>query len=108
MESLVNDLSRMKKELDKLQPEDRMGFLVGVNRAVDALAMSSRGWQQFLTDVVLLEKFDEATLKSFFDYFRGEAIRQLEFDLKALTDHAQLISASLPPQIAQHPRVAYG
>jgi hypothetical protein len=108
MESLVNDISRMKKELESLQPEDRMSLLVAVNRAVNAIAMSAGGWQQLLTDIVTLEKFDQATLKNFFDHFMQEAIRQLEFDLKTLTEHGQVISESLPPQVAQRPRVAYG
>ncbi len=108
MESLINDISRMKKELESLQPEDRMSLLVAVNRAVNAIAMSAGGWQQLLTDIITLEKFDQATLKSFFDHFMQEAIRQLEFDLKALTEHAQVISGRLPPQVAQRPRVAYG
>jgi hypothetical protein len=108
MEQLINDLSRVKKELESLKPEDRMGLLVAVNRAVNAIATSAGGWQQFLTDIVMLEKFDEATLKSFFDYFMQTAIRQLDFDLKALTEHAQVISGNLPRQITRRPRVAYG
>jgi hypothetical protein len=108
MESLINDLSRMKKELESLQPEDRMSLLVAVNRAVAAIGMSAGGWQQFLSDIITLEKFDQATLKGFFDYFRQEAIRQLEFDLKTLTEHAQVIGASLPSQVTRRPRVAYG
>jgi len=108
MESLINDLARVKRELESLKPEDRMSLLVGVNRSVNAIAMSAGGWQQLLSDVITLEKLDQAALKSFFDYFRQEAIRQLEFDLKALADHAQVISARLPPQLIQRPRVAYG
>ena len=108
MESLISDLSRMKKELETLQPGDRMSLLVALNHAVNAIAMSAGGWQQLLTDMITLEKFDQTTLKSFFDYFRQQAIRQLEFDLKTLTDHAQVISARLPPQLTQRPRVAYG
>jgi hypothetical protein len=108
MESLINDLSRIRKELESLQPEDRMSLLVAVNRAVNTMAMSAGGWQQLLTDIPTLEKFDQATLKSFFDHFRQQAIRQLDFDLKALTEHAQVISPRLPPQLTQRPRVAYG
>lgn len=108
MESLINDLSRIRKELESLQPEDRMSLLVAVNRAVNAIAMSAGGWQQLLTDITTLEKFDQTTLKNFFDHFRQQAIRQLDFDLKALTEHAQVISPRLPAQLTQRPRVAYG
>lgn len=108
MESLINYLSGMKKELENLQPEDRMSLFVAMNRAVDAIAMSAGGWRQLLSDTTTLEKFDEAALRSFCDYFRQEAVRQLEFDLKVLTEHADVIDARLPLQPPQRPRVAYG
>ena len=108
MESLINDLSKVKKELESLRAEDRMSLLVAVNRSVNAIASSALGWQHFLTDITTLEKFDEVTLKNFCDHFRQQAIRQLEFDVKALTEHAQVISAVFPPEVAQRPRAAYG
>jgi hypothetical protein len=108
MESLINDLSRVKKGLESLQAEDRMSLLLGVSQSVNAIASSAAGWQHFLTDITTLEKFDHATLKNFFDHFRQQAIRQLEFDVKTLTEHAQVISESFPPQVAERPKVAYG
>jgi hypothetical protein len=105
---LVNELSKMKKEIESLQPNDRMSLLVAISRAVNAMAMSAGGWQQFLSDTITLEKFDQATLTSFFDYFKREATRQLEFDVKVLTEYANIISPSLPSQATQLPRGAYG
>jgi hypothetical protein len=108
MESLISYLSRMRKELETLQPEDRMSLFVAVNRAVDAVAVSAGGWRQLISDATILEKFDEPALRSFFDYFRQEAVRQLEFDVKVLTEHADIIGARLPLQPPQPPPVAYG
>jgi superfamily I DNA/RNA helicase len=108
MESLINYLSATKKEFETLQPEDRMSLFVAVTRAVDAVAMSTGGWRQLLSDTTTLEKFDEHTLRSFFDHFREQAIRQLEFDASVLTKYADIIGARLPLQPAQRPRVAYG
>lgn len=105
---LINELSKIKKELESLQPDDRMSLLVAINRAVSAIAMSAGGWQQFLTDPITLEKFDKAKLTSFFDYFKQEAIRQLEFDVQVLTENANIISPRFPPSVAQRPRGAYG
>jgi hypothetical protein len=108
MESLINYLSGIKKELETLQPQDRMSLFVAVSRSVDAVAVSAGGWRQLLNDTGTLEKFDEATLRSFFDYFREQAIRQLEFDASVLTKYADLIGARLPLRPVQRPRVAYG
>ena len=108
MESLIDSLSREKKELEMLQPEDRLSLFVGMNRAVNAIAMSAGGWQQFMSDTATLEKFDKTTLKNFFDYLRREAIQQLEFDLKVLTEHANIISTGLPLQVSSRLRGAYG
>jgi hypothetical protein len=108
MESLINYLSGMKKELETLEPQDRMSLFVGVSRAVDAVAVSAGGWRQLLSDTATLEKFDEPTLRSFFDYFRQQAVRQLEFDASVLTKYADVIGARLPLRPAQRPRVAYG
>jgi hypothetical protein len=108
MESLINYLSGMKKELGNLQPEDRMSLFVGVSRSVDAIAMSVGGWRQLLSDTTTLEKFDEAALRRLFDYFRQEAVRQLEFDANVLTEYADIIGARLPIQPAKRPRIAYG
>jgi len=107
MMSLVNELSKMKEDLEQLHPGDRMSLVVAINRAVNAIATSAGGWQQFLSDAITLEKFDRAVLTSFYDYIRREAIRQLEFDVKVLTEHADIIGASLPPQGAQRARGAY-
>jgi hypothetical protein len=108
MESLINYLSATKKEFETLQPGDRMSLFVAMTRAVDAVAMSAGGWRQLLSDTMTLEKFDEPTLRSFFDYFREQAIRQLEFDASVLTKFADIIGARLPLQPTQRPRVAYG
>jgi hypothetical protein len=108
MESLTSYLSRMRKELETLEPEDRMSLFVAVNRAVDAVAMSAGGWRQLISDATMLEKFDEPALRSFFDYFRQEAVRQLEFDINVLTQHADIIGARLPLQPPQRPPIAYG
>jgi len=108
MESLISYLSRMRKELETLQPEDRMSLFVAVNRAVEAVAISAGGWRQLLSDATTLEKFDEPALRSFFHYFRQEAARQLEFDVSVLTKYADIIGARLPLQPPQHPPVAYG
>ena len=107
MMPLVNELSKMKADLERLQPDDRMSLLVAINRAVNAIAMSAGGWQQFLSDTITLEKFDKAVLASFYGYFRQEAIRQLDFDVKVLTEYASIIGEALPPQGAQRPRGAY-
>jgi hypothetical protein len=107
MIALVNELSKMKEDLERLQPDDRMSLLVAINRAVNAIAMSAGGWQQFLSDAITLEKFDKAVLTSFYDYFRQEAIRQLEFDVEVLTEYANVIGEALPPQGTQRPRGAY-
>jgi hypothetical protein len=107
MMPLVNELSKMKEDLELLQPDDRMSLLVAISRAVNAIAMSAGGWQQFLSDATTLEKFDKAVLTSFYDYFRQEAIKQLEFDVKVLTEYASIIGASLHPQGTQRPRGAY-
>jgi hypothetical protein len=98
----------MRKELETLQPEDRMSLFLAVNRAVDAVAMSTGGWRQLLSDATTLEKFDEPALRSFFDYFRQEAVRQLEFDVNVLTKYADIIGARLPLQLPQRPPVTYG
>ena len=107
MTALVNELSKMKEDLELLQPHDRMSLLVAISRAVNAIAMSAGGWQQFLSDATTLEKFDKAVLMSFYEYFRQEAIKQLEFDVKVLTEYSSIIGASLPPQGPQRPRGAY-
>jgi hypothetical protein len=108
MESLAKDLSRMKKELETLQPEDRMSLFVAVSPAVDAVAMSAGGWRQLLSDTTTLEKFDEPALRSFFDHFRKQAVRQLEFDASVLTEYADIIGARLPLRPAERRRLAYG
>ena len=107
MISLVNELSKTKKELESLHPDDRMGLVVAINRAVSAIAMSAGGWQQFLTDAITLEKFDKAKLTSFFEYFKQEAIKQLEFDVQVLTENADIISPIFPRPAAERPRGAY-
>jgi len=107
MMPLVNQLSKMKEDLELLHPDDRMSLLVAITRAVNAMALSAGGWQQFLSDAITLEKFDKAVLTSFYDYFRQEAIKQLDFDVKVLTEYANIIEPSLPPQGAQRPRGAY-
>jgi hypothetical protein len=107
MESLINELSRTKKELESLQPADRMSLSVAINRSVNAIAMSAGGWQQFLSDPITLEKFDQATLAEFFEYFRQRAIRQLEFDVQVLTDYAKIISATFSQQVNQGPQGKY-
>ncbi len=107
MVPLIDELSKMKKELESLQPEDRMGLAVGIGRAVGAIAMSAGGWQQFLTDTVTLEKFDKNTLASIFDYFKQQATRQLEFDIKILKENANIIIPRLPEPPTQLPRGAY-
>jgi hypothetical protein len=81
---------------------------VALSRAVDAVAISAGGWRQLLNDTATLEKFDEPTLRSFFDYFKEQAVRQLEFDASVLSEYADIIGARLPLQAAQRPRVAYG
>ncbi len=106
--SLVNELSKTKKDLESLQPGDRMSLVVGTNRAVSAMAMSAGGWQQFLTDVATLEKFDMAKLKEFYDYFKQEAITQLEFDIQVLTENANIINPMFTSPVAERPRGAYG
>jgi hypothetical protein len=108
MMQLVNELSSMKKELESLQPNDRMSLLVAISRTVNAIAMSAGGWQQFLSDTMTLEKFDQAALMTFFDYFKQEATKQLEFDIKVLTEYANVIGPTLPSQATQLPRGAYG
>jgi superfamily I DNA/RNA helicase len=108
MESLISYLSRMRRELETLQPEDRMSLFVAVTRAVDAVAMSAGGWRQLLNDTTTLEKFDEPALRRFFLYFREEAVRQLEFDVAVLTEYADIIGARLPLQTPQRSPVAYG
>jgi hypothetical protein len=108
MLSLINELSKTKKELESLQPDDRMSLVVAINRAVSAIAMSAGGWQQFLTDAMTLEKFDRAKLTSFFEYFKQEAIRQLEFDVQVLTENADIIGPMFPRStVAPRPRGAY-
>ena len=84
-----------------------MGLFVAVSRAVDAVAMSAGGWRQLLNETTTLEKFDEPALRSFFDHFREQAIRQLEFDIDALKQYADIIGARLPIQPGQRPRVTY-
>jgi len=107
MMALVNELSKIKQDLELLQPNDRMGLVVAISRSVNAIALSAGGWQQFLSDATTLEKFDKAVLTSFYEYFRQEAIKQLQFDVKVLTEYASIIGASLPPQGTQRPRGAY-
>jgi hypothetical protein len=107
MIALVSELSKLKEDLERLQPDDRMSLLVAIDRAVNAIAMSAGGWQQFLSDTLTLEKFDKSVLIGFYDYFRQEAIRQLEFDLKVLTEYASVIGEALPPQRTQRLQGAY-
>jgi hypothetical protein len=55
-----------------------------------------------------LEKFDKAKLTSFFEYFKQEAIRQLEFDVQVLTENADIIGPMFPRStVAPRPRGAY-
>jgi hypothetical protein len=108
MESLINFLSATKKELDNLQPEDRMSLFVAMSHALDAIAMSAGGWRQLLGDTTTLEKFDEPALRNFFEHFRRQAVRQLEFDADVLAKYADVIGARLPLQPAQRPWATYG
>jgi len=108
MMSLVNELSKTKKDLESLQPGDRMGLLVGIDRAVSSIALSAGGWQQFLTDTVTLEKFDKAKLTSFYEYFKQQAIKQLEFDIQVLTQNANIISPIFPSSATRRSHSAYG
>ena len=108
MESLINYLSATRRELENLQPKDRMSLFVAMSRALDAVAMSAGGWRQLVGDTATLEKFDEHALRSFFEHFKEQAVRQLEFDTDALSKYADIIGARLPLQPPQRPWATYG
>lgn len=66
-----------------LAPEDRLGYTDACAQCVSVIWQSSYGWLEWLSDPSFVSKFDEATLRHFFEKLKELAVANIEVDIEA-------------------------
>ena len=70
-------------EIRRLSPKDRLQYAAACAQCASSIYNSIGGWMSWLTNPVLLNDFDEATLNEFFGFFKKFTVEFLEFDVNA-------------------------
>jgi hypothetical protein len=83
MSDWVQARNEEKSRISKLSPKDRLDYVDGCIRCVNAIGFSSWGWLQWLSNPSLISWFDEPTLKGFFEKLKEFALALIEFDIEA-------------------------
>lgn len=73
-------LEKTLKQMEKLKPEDRLGYVSAICALNIIIVNSCNGWLQWLTSPQVMDEFSEDELKQLFDFFRKIAKEFLEAD----------------------------
>jgi len=78
-------IKEVEKEIDKIKKwkvEDRLSLVAALTYCNSAVASSVNGWNTWLTNALIMEKFNEEELREILKEFSRLAIKWLELDLK--------------------------
>jgi len=75
--------TRQLKKIKSLNPKDRLDMVEAITLMDQYILGSCQGWEQWLCDPVIINRFNEKELKEFYEQFKKFAFKFLEFDLKA-------------------------
>ncbi len=74
-------LMKIQKEIDGLNPTDRLSHVSGIVMCISAINNSMIGWSKWLISPSVMNKFSEQELKKIFEYFKALSINILEEDM---------------------------
>ena len=74
-------LEKTLKQMEKLKPKDRLGYVSAISALNTIIVNSCSGWLHWLTSPRVMDDFSEDELKELFDFFRKVAKEFLESDL---------------------------
>ena len=78
-------IEQVEKEIAKIKGweiEDRLSIVAALTYCNSAIASSVNGWNSWLTNALVMEKFNEEELREILKEFSNLAIKWLELDLK--------------------------
>ena len=78
-------IKEVEKEINKIKNwkiDDRLSMVAALTYCNSAVASSVNGWNSWLTNALVMEKFNEEELKEILKEFTELAIKWLELDLK--------------------------
>jgi len=79
----VKDKKKQLEEAKGLKPKDRLDMVEAIALMNQHIATSCQGWAQWIYNPMVINKFNEEELKSFYDRFRRITLDFLEFDIEA-------------------------
>jgi hypothetical protein len=70
------------REIDNLDPEDRLELVSAISRCNYTIAGSVNGWAKWISDPSIMSKFTEENLRTILDEFKKVALPLLKNDIK--------------------------
>jgi len=86
IEEWITNLKDELNKISKLSPEDRLGFVVGIERCMRIINSSSSGFLMWTNQPSLMKLYDKDELKEMYDAFRLLATRILGLNIKYADD----------------------
>jgi len=78
-------IKEVEKEINRIKTweiKDRLSMVAALTYCNSAVASSVNGWNSWLTNALVMEKFNEEELREILEEFSNLAIKWLELDLK--------------------------
>jgi len=86
MNKWINKVKETIKEIESIDPKDRLEYVNGINKCNKAILASYMGWNAWLTNPSIMSGFNEDELKQILSEFKEIATKILRNDVK-WTEH---------------------
>ena len=99
MSNWSDDSKNRKKNLESLEPKDRLGYVDGCVQSLLVVNQSISGWMQWLSNPTKMSKFPEDELKNFYEFLKKFAVNFVDFDIKVTEKDEEIKEKDKPPSV---------